>query len=167
MMKPCPIAITEASALTTARETRSTGPNAITPTGSTMSARTAIPPNQTDKATSAPQAMRRASRPRSIGIGVFKFAALPFHLADQRRQFLDLDVETQPAPSRARLDWNGEQFGRPGRRQSGIRPSQNGREDAPISGDFKDVLAAPRACARFRYIPDSAGSRSTWPRPAN
>ena len=30
----------------------------------------------------------------------------------------------------------------PGRRQSGIRPRQNGREDAPISGDFKDVLAA-------------------------
>src|SRR5271168_3023121 len=127
MTKPRPIAITEASAPTTACEIRSTGPNAITATGSTRSARTAIPPNQTDKATSAPQAMRRASRPLSIVIGVFKFAALPLHLADQRRQFLDLDVETQPAPSRARLDWNGEQLGRAGRRQSGIRPRQNGR----------------------------------------
>ncbi|MFZ0205996.1 MAG: hypothetical protein WAL59_07745, partial [Roseiarcus sp.] len=65
-------------------------------------------PAEPDKATSAPQAMRRASRPRSIVIGVFKFAALPLHLADQRRQFLDLDVETQLAPSRARLDRNGE-----------------------------------------------------------
>ena len=45
----------------------------------------------------------------------------------QRRQFLDLDVEAHPAPSRARLDRNGEQLGRAGRRQSGIRPRQNGR----------------------------------------
>src|SRR5271154_6963529 len=141
-MKPRPIAITEASALTTAREIRSTGPNAITATGSTMSARTAIPPNQIDKATSAPQAMRRASRPRSIVIGVFKFAALPLHLADQISQFLDLDVESQPAPSWARLDRNGEQLARPRRRQRGVRPRQNGRENAPISGDFKDVPAA-------------------------
>src|SRR5271156_6413949 len=142
MMKPRPIAITEASAPTTACEIRSTGPNAITATGSTMSARTAIPPNQTDKATSAPQAMRRASRPRSIVIGVFKFTALFLHLADQRRQFLDLDVETQTAPSGARLDRNVEQLARARRGQWGVRPRQNSRENAPISGDFKDVPAA-------------------------
>src|SRR5277367_4122621 len=121
MMKLRPIAITEASAPTTACEIRSTGPNAITATGSTRSARTAIPPNQTANATSAPQAMRRASRPRSIVIGVFKFTALFLHLVDQISQFLDLDVETQPAPSRARLDRNGEQLARPRRRQRGVR----------------------------------------------
>ena len=141
------------------------GPNAITARDATTSASAAMPPNQTSKAMSAPQAMRRAwprdavnSRRRvQIRRPVFPPRRSGASISRPRRR-----VPTAAIPGATGSEWRTARSPRASPERH--PPRQNGREDAPVSGDFKDVRGrAPRARAGFRYIPDSAASRSTSP----
>jgi len=82
----------DASALSTTRNTALDGPNAITAPGSTANASIDMPPNHIASVTPAPIMMRLASLVHVIVIGMLKFRALLFHLADKVRQRRHLDI---------------------------------------------------------------------------